>query len=90
MEWLFFAAIVGYFVATMLQAIGVALNREKLRNAAYVAFAAAFLLHTAYTVWRGIAAGRLPLANQFEFASGFAWSAAIMGLVLFARMKQEW
>ena len=43
-------------------------------------FAAGFVLHTAFTVWRGFAAGRIPLANQFEFASGFAWSAAVMAL----------
>ena len=90
MEVLFFAAVVVYFTATMLQAIGVALGRQKLRSAAFGAFATAFVLHTAFTVWRGIAAGRLPLANQFEFASGFAWSAAVMGIVLYTRMKQEW
>ena len=90
MEVLFFASVVGYFAATMLQTAGVALNREKLRKAAYGLFAAAFLLHTAFTAWRGVEAGRLPLANQFEFASGFAWSAAVMGLMLYGRMKQEW
>ena len=74
----------------MLQTAGVALDREKLRKAAYGLFAAAFLLHTAFTAWRGVEAGRLPLANQFEFASGFAWSAAVMGLMLYGRMKQEW
>ena len=90
MEILFFAAIVVYFAATMLQAVGAALGKQKLCGWAYGAFALAFALHTAFTVWRGVQAGRIPLANQFEFASGFAWSAAVMGLVLYARMKQEW
>jgi cytochrome c-type biogenesis protein CcsB len=51
---------------------------------------AGFVLHTAYTVWRGIVAGRLPLANQFEFASGFAWAIVVLGFILYSRLKQEW
>ena len=90
MEMLFFAAVVAYFAATMLQAVGAMLGKEKLCKAAHGVFAAGFALHTAFTVWRGVVSGRLPLANQFEFASGFAWSAAIMGLVLFAKLRQEW
>jgi len=90
MEFLFFASIIGYFAATMLEAAGVALRRDKLCRIARIAFIIGFGLHTAFTVWRGFVAGRVPLANQFEFASGFAWSAAIMGLVLYAKLKQEW
>ena len=90
MEILFFAAIVGYFAATVLQAAGVTLRKDALCRAARIIFALSFALHTGFTVWRGIAAGRIPLANQFEFASGFAWSAALLGLILYARMKQEW
>ena len=90
MEILFFAAIVGYFAATVLQAMGVTLRKDALCRAARIIFAVSFALHTGFTVWRGFAAGRIPLANQFEFASGFAWSAALLGLVLYARMKQQW
>ena len=90
MEMLFFAAIVAYFAGTMIQSIGAMMNREKLTRAARAVFAAGFALHTAFTLWRGIAAGRIPLANQFEFASGFAWSAAIMGIVLYAKLRQNW
>jgi len=90
MDVLFFAAVVAYFAATMLQAVGAAMGKEKLTRAARMVFAAGFALHSLFTVWRGIAAGRLPLANQFEFASGFAWSAALMGIVLFVRLRQEW
>ena len=90
MEILFFASIVGYFAATVLQAAGVTLRKDALCRVARIIFALSFVLHTGFTIWRGVAAGRIPLANQFEFASGFAWSAAIMGLVLYARLKQEW
>ena len=90
MEILFFAAVVGYFAATMLQCVGAMMGKGRLTRAARGVFAAAFAMHTVFTVWRGVAAGRIPLANQFEFASGFAWSAAIMGLVLYSRLRQDW
>ena len=90
MDICFFAALMVYFVATALQFAGSALKKEKLNRFARFALGAAFLLHTVYTVWRGIAAGRLPLANQFEFASGFAWAIAVMGFILYSRLKQEW
>ena len=90
MEIMFFAAVVGYFAATMLQSVGAMMGKDRLTRAARAVFIAGFALHTAYTACRGVAAGRLPLANQFEFASGFAWSAAIMGIVLYARLRQNW
>ncbi len=86
----FFAGLIAYFVAMMLQITGAALRKKGLTRFARIAFAVGFVLHTAYTVWRGIEAKRLPLANQFEFASGFAWSAAVLGFVLYARLHQEW
>ena len=90
MDILFFAALIAYFAATMAQAVGAALSKERVSKLARALFAAGFALHTAYTVWRGFAAGRIPLANQFEFAAGFAWAAAVMGFVLYARLRQEW
>lgn len=90
MEGLFFAALVAYFIAVILQIIGVAIRRERLSRAARRVFAAALILHTVFSVWRGIAARRLPLANQFEFASGFAWAATVLGFVLYKKLHQEW
>ena len=55
-----------------------------------IVFLAAFAAHTLYIVVRGIAAKRLPLSNQFEFATGFAWGVGLMLLVLRTRMKAEW
>lgn len=90
MDVVFFAALVVYFAATMAQLCAAALDRKGMARAALGLFAAGFALHTVYTVWRGVAAGRLPLANQFEFASGFAWSAAVMGLVLHGKFRQRY
>ena len=90
MEILFFAAIIVYFAAMILQFVAVGLKKDKLSRMARIVYIAAFALHTAYSAWRGIVAGRLPLANQFEFASGFAWAAAVLGLILFYKMRQNW
>ncbi len=91
MTILLFAALILYFIATALQFTGVAVRKGQgpLCPAARAALIAAFVLHTAYTVWRGIAAGRLPLSNQFEFASGFAWAAALMGFLLYLRLRSQ-
>ena len=90
MEVLFFTALIAYFFAVILQIVGVAVSRPRLTRAARCIFAAALLLHTAFTVWRGVAAARLPLAKPYEFSSGFAWAAAVLGFVLYRRLGQEW
>lgn len=90
MDILFFAALIAYFAASVLQIAGTALARKRLTAAARWLLAAALMLHTGFSVWRGLVAGRLPLANQFEFASGFAWATAIMGFVLYRKLKHEW
>ena len=90
MDMLFFAAILVYFAAMLAQLVATALKKDALTRPATLIFAAGLALHTGYTVWRGVSAGRLPLANQFEFANGFAWACAVLGLVLHARLKQNW
>ena len=90
MDMLFFGAILCDFAAMMMQMIASALGRDKLLKPAAALFGIGFALHTGYTVWRGISAGRLPLANQFEFASGFAWACTVLGLFLHARLHQKW
>ena len=89
MNVLLFAALILYFAATVLQFAAAAMKKPALHRAARLVLMAGFAAHTAFTVWRGIAAGRLPLANQFEFASGFAWAAVVLGLLLWHRLGQE-
>ena len=89
MNELLFASLILYFIATVLQFTGTAMKKNALQRVARGVLAAGFLAHTAFTVWRGIAAGRLPLANQFEFASAFAWAAALMGFLLHRKLGQE-
>lgn len=85
---LFFSTIVVYFVATVIQFSSMAFKNEKLGYFAWGGLLLAFLLHTAFTVARGIVAGRLPLANQFEFANGFAWGIALIGIIFRVRGKK--
>ena len=89
-DMVFFAALLLYFAAMIVQIVSSALGRQKGCRAACALLSAGLALHTVYSVWRGIAAGRLPLANQFEFASGFAWAIAVLGLILHARLRQTW
>ena len=43
--------------------------------------AAGFLVHTACIAARGLNAGRLPFANQYEFALAFAWGIVLCFLI---------
>jgi len=90
MRALFFAAFAVYALAVVLEFTGTAFKKEKLLKGAWFAFLAAFALHTAFLVVRGIAAKRLPLSNQFEFANAFAWGVALMLIVMRGRLKTDW
>ena len=90
MKALFFIAFAAYAVSVILEFTGTAFRKEKLLRAAWIAFIAAFALHTVFIVARGVAAKRLPLSNQFEFANGFAWGVALFTIAVCTRMKTEW
>ena len=90
MRTLFFAAFALCALAVALEFAGTAFKKEKLLKAAWYVFLTAFALHSAFLVWRGIAAKRLPLSNQFEFANAFAWGVALMLIVMRSRLKNDW
>ena len=90
MKALFFIAFAAYAVSVILEFTGTAFRKEKLLRAAWIAFLAAFALHTVFIVARGVAAKRLPLSNQFEFANGFAWGVALFTIAVCSRMKTDW
>jgi len=87
---MFFMALVFYGVAVILEFTGTAFKKEKLLKAAWYVFLAAFAVHTVFLVARGLAAKRLPLSNQFEFANAFAWGVALMLIVMRRRLKTDW
>ena len=87
---LFFAALVLYFAATVLEWIGVVFKKELAARLAWWIFVVGAVSNTAYLVIRGVLAGRLPLSNQFEFSTSFAWGVAVMLIALNTRSKAQW
>ena len=90
MNILFFGSLLVYFIAMALQFAALAFKKETINKAAWYSFLAAFAAQTIYIVARGIISKRLPLSNQFEFATAFAWGVALMLLILRTRMKADW
>ena len=61
----YFASMIGYFIY-------IATKKDVFYKIAFAVQAFGFVLHTAAIICRGIGAGRLPLTNQYEFATSFA------------------
>ena len=90
LDILFFGALIVYFLAVVAQFLSLSFRREKLSRIAWIVYMAAFGLNTAYLIVRGAAAGRLPLSNQFEFATAFAWGVALLSLALRRSVEEPW
>ena len=90
MKILFFTTLAAYAAAVILQFTGTAFKKERLLKASWLVFLAALGVQTVFLVARGIAARRLPLSNQFEFANAFAWGVALMLVVLRRRLRSDW
>lgn len=90
MNILFFGGLVGYLIATLLQFSSSIFKKAALKKASWITALLGFGLNTAYIVVRGIIAGRLPLSNQFEFATAFAWGIALIYIILHVKLKAEW
>ena len=78
---LFTAAMILYFVCMILFFVFFTMKKEKIGKYAQVLLGVTFLLHTAALVSRFIGAGRLPLTNQYEFATSFAWGICLVCLI---------
>lgn len=90
MNVLFFGALIAYFIAMALQFAALVFKKEKPGKLSWALFLLALAAHTAYLVVRAIAARRVPLSNQFEFACAFAWGVALLLLILRTRMRADW
>ena len=87
---LFFGGLILYFAAAVLELVGVVFKKEGITKAAWWLFLAGAVCNTAYIAARGIIARRLPLSNQFEFATAFAWGIAVMLIVMQTKFKAQW
>ncbi len=84
---LFTVTMLLYFAAMIIYFVFVAAQKEKLARIAVILQGAGFVLHTIALITRGIGAGRLPLTNQYEFATSFAWGLCLVSLVFVLRYK---
>ena len=84
---LFTIILIGYFVTTVLFFVFTAVRKEGLAKAAMILQAGSLVLHTAALVIRGIATGRWPMANQYEFATSFAWALCLVSLIFMIRYR---
>lgn len=78
---LFTAVMVLYLAGMVLYFIFFVMKNEKAAKIADYVMVLGFVLHTAALITRGIGAGRLPLTNQYEFATSFAWGICLCFLI---------
>ena len=84
---LFTVVMLLYLAAMVLYFTFIAVKKDGLAKAAVALQATGLALHTAALVCRGIGAGRLPLTNQYEFATSFAWGLCLVSLIFVIRFK---
>ena len=84
---LFTIVLVSYFLTMVLYFAFVTMKNDKLYKAAEIVQLAGLVLHTCAVIARGIGAGRLPLTNQYEFASAFSWGLNLVSLLFIYRFK---
>ena len=89
LDILFFSGLVLYFAAMVLTFVGMVFKNEKITKPGWYVFMAGAAVSTAYLVYRGIVAGRLPLSNQFEFAASFSWGIAVILILAMPLLKNS-
>lgn len=90
LDILFFGGLGVYFVGMVLYFFGQVFRKEALEKIGWIIFLAGFALSTAYIVVRGVKAGRVPMSNQFEFATMFSWGIALLLVILHYTAHVEW
>jgi cytochrome c-type biogenesis protein CcsB len=76
----YLAAMTGYFASFVS-------GGERCSGWAIGAMLAGFIFHTISLLARGIGAGRVPLTNQYEFATAFAWGITLVFLLAYRRYR---
>jgi len=77
----FYGALGLYFAAMVLYLAFFLGKNEKLGRVATYVLWGGFILHSLALVSRGLGAQRVPLSNQYEFATSFAWGIALVYLI---------
>ena len=84
---LFTVTMLLYVAAMVVYFLFIAARREGMAKTAMILQTAGFVLHTAALIVRGVGAGRLPLTNQYEFATSFAWGLCLVSLIFVYRYQ---
>ena len=84
---LFTITMLLYFAAMILYFLFVVIKKDNLAAVASLVQAVGLVLHTGALICRGIGAGRLPLTNYYEFATGFAWGLSLVSLVFIRKYR---
>lgn len=81
---LFLVGVLIYALTMVLYFISYINKSEKMGKNAQIALQIAFVIHTGAIIVRGFASNRVPLTNQYEFATAFAWGIALF-LIIFEK-----
>ena len=84
---LFWIVLAAYFAVMALYFLYVVLKKPAISKLAFRVQLAAFVVHTAAIVLRGILMGRLPMANQYEFSTAFAWALCLVSMLFIAKFR---
>ena len=84
---LFLISLGMYFITMLLYVLYVTVKKPSFSKLAIRVQLAALLVHTAAIVLRGVLMGRLPMANQYEFSTAFAWALALVSLIFILRFN---
>ncbi|AOY77472.1 c-type cytochrome biogenesis protein CcsB [Clostridium formicaceticum] len=77
----FNVAISTYIISMVLYFLFFVMKHEKAGMYATFLIKIAFILHTLAIIVRGIGAERIPLTNQYEFATSFAWGISLCFII---------
>lgn len=84
---LFTITVAAYILAMASYFVYYANKRQKLHTIASLLIMAGFFFHTLAILFRGIGAERVPLSNQYEFATAFAWAVALFLIIVDKKFK---
>lgn len=85
----FMIALSLYTLATISYFIFFILRKEKLSNYGSTLVKLGFVFHTISIANRTVTAARLPLSNQYEFATSFAWGISLFYLIFERKYKYK-
>ena len=84
---LFLITLALYAIVMALFFLFIAVKKQAIAAAATRLGLIALAVHTAAIVLRGVAMGRLPMANQYEFATAFAWALCLVSLIFIHKFR---